>query len=374
MMTKQKIKKQNRTAPLIVVTTGGSGGHIFPAESIAGALRNAGAQIVFITDKRGRTFNSLPDISIYRLAAESVTGRSFLGKISAAFKLYWGSLQALFLLKKLKPALVIGVGGYASLPAVLAAHLWHIPVVLHEQNAVLGRANRVLAHNTRMIATSFNPTMRIPEGIPTTFVGLPAREQVLSYQNSPYPDSTDEFRLLIFGGSQGARFFSHKLPAALLKLPLELRQKISLVQQVRPEDMEVIQKLYQNAGFRSLTIKSFFNDMPELMAKCHLIIGRGGASTITEASIIGRPAIIIPLPTAADDHQTENARIFCDSGAGWLIAEHSFNEDDFSDRLGYLMTHPDILKEAGKQAYQNAKTDAAEHMASLVFDLIKGSR
>lgn len=361
-------------APLVVVTTGGSGGHIFPAEAICTALLDSGYRVVFITDKRGQTFHSLPGVKTYKLCSEAIARRSFFHKMIAAFKLFCGAAQALFLLQKLKPAVVVGVGGYASFPAVLSAHLWGIPVVLHEQNAVLGRANRILAKNTRLIATSFSPTKRIPEGMVQERVGMPARPQILTKENTPYPTDTTEFRVLIFGGSQGASFFSKRFPEVLLKLPEELQRRLVITQQARLEDKEMLEKTYAGKVFKRVTISSFFDNMPDLLSKAHLVICRGGASTITELEVVGRPAMIVPLPTAADNHQEENAKQFCDDGAGWLITEQSFDADKVAVRLQELMTTPDILQEAAKQAYGRAKPQAAKQVASYVSDIINKSK
>ena len=219
-------EKQNQPKLLVVVTTGGSGGHIFPAESICNALIQKGYEVAFVTDKRGQAFASLPGVKTYKLMSEAVARRTFFNKVVAIAKLFLGAAQALILLQKLKPKVVIGVGGYASFPAVLAAHLWRIPVILHEQNAVLGRANRILAKGSQLIATSFMPTKRVPSNLPQIRVGMPARPNILKKENTPYPHYEDEFHLLVFGGSQGASFFSRVFPEVLIQLPVELKKKI----------------------------------------------------------------------------------------------------------------------------------------------------
>ena len=383
---KQSYKKSKRTPqsvgaktahkkPLIVVTTGGSGGHIFPAESIAGALLEEGYSVVFITDKRGNAFHSLPGVKTYRLMAEPVARRSLFHKATAFIKLFLGCVQAMMLLQKLKPAMVIGVGGYASFPTVMAAQVGRIPVILHEQNAVLGRANRILAKGAKLVATSFEPTLLVPEEIKQVRVGMPARPQILAVSHAPYPKDEDEFRLLIFGGSQGAMFFSRKFPSVLEKLPESLQKKLVITQQARPEDKEDLLKFYADKPFKKVTVDSFFNNMPELLKESHLIISRGGASTITELEIIGRPAIIVPLPTAADNHQMENARQFCDSGAGWLVNEKSFDADQVAQRLAELMQQPSVLAQAAACAYRRARPTAAKDVVRLADELIgKGSK
>ncbi len=363
--------RQHQNAPLVVVTTGGSGGHIFPAEAICSALIQKGYRVAFITDKRGKAFTSLPGVQTYKLVSEAVARRTIFHKAIALAKLFFGAAQALILLQKLKPAAVIGVGGYASFPAVLAAHLWSIPVVLHEQNAVLGRANRILAKGSRLIATSFSPTKRVPSNLEQFRVGMPARDKILKKENSPYPPHEDTFHLLVFGGSQGASFFSRVFPEVLLQLPEELKKKLVLTQQARPEDLEYVRAIYKGQPFVKVTVESFFDNMPELLADSNLVVSRGGASTITELEVVARPAIIVPLPTAADDHQTENAAQFCDSGAGWLIPEKSFNSSRVAERLAELMSHPKELVIASEQAYNRAMPKAAEMVVDKVSKIIQ---
>lgn len=378
MGSKRKIhqmkKKENHQTPLVVVTTGGSGGHIFPAEAICAALCEQGYRVAFVTDKRGQAFRSLAQVPTYRLLCEAVARRTLFHKAVALFKLFCGAAQALILLQKLKPSVVIGVGGYASFPSVMAAHLWGIPVILHEQNAVLGRANRILAKNTRVIATSFEPTKRVPEEIMQVRVGMPARPQILAQEHAPYPENDKEFHLLIFGGSQGASFFSRKFPPVLLQLPDEIKKKLVITQQARPEDKEALERLYAAQPFKKVIVSSFFDNMPQLLAESHLVIARGGASTITELEVIGRPAIIVPLPTAADNHQQENATGFCDSGAGWMILESFFNVEKVTKQLQDLIVAKDVLKQAAEQAYARAKPNAAQQVAFIAQDIINSTK
>lgn len=356
----------------IVLTTGGSGGHIFPAQSVATELIKKGYQVVFITDKRGNAFQNLPEVKTYHLVAESVTGRSIFGKALAFCKLFLGAGQAMRLLVKIKPALVIGFGGYASLPAVMSAQMLKIPTILHEQNAILGRANRVAAWRVQMIATSFPNVGRVPKNIQTVHVGQPVRPPILEKQNTPFPQSED-FNLLIFGGSQGAHFFSTHLPQVLMKLPPAYRAKICLTQQARPEDEESVRKAYENAGFKSLTIASFFKNMPDLFAQANLVIGRGGAGTLTEVMVVGRPVIVIPLPTAADNHQVANAKQVEAVGAGWLVEQKDFNVDEMVAKLKFLMDHPEELKQTAEKAQKMAVLNAAERMAEIANNIAVGA-
>ena len=356
----------------IVLTTGGSGGHIFPAQSVATELIKKGYTVIFITDKRGHNFQNLPEVKTYHLTAESVTGRSWVGNIMALCKLLLGAYQSLKLLWKIKPCLVISFGGYASLPTALSAQILKIPLILHEQNAVLGRANRIVAHKARLIATSFPSVDRVPKNVPTIHVGQPVREAILAKSDAPFLQ-TDDFNLFIFGGSQGAHFFSEHLPAVLMQLPQKLRAKIILTQQVRPEDLEMVQKAYEQAHFKSITLQPFFQNMPELLANANLIIGRGGAGTLTEAMVVGRPTIIIPLPSAADNHQLANAKQLEKIGGAWIVEQKDFNVQDFSTQLQTYITTPDLLQKTAHNAHTIAILNAAEKMAQIADDLSKGT-
>lgn len=355
----------------IVLTTGGSGGHIFPAQSVAGELIKKGYQVVFITDKRGNAFQNLPEVQTYHLVAESVTGRSIFGKMIAFGKLLLGAVQAMRLLAKINPVLVIGFGGYASLPAVMSAQMLKIPTILHEQNAILGRANRVGAWRVKMIATSFPKVDRVPKDIPTIHVGQPVRAPILEKQNMPLPEGND-FGLLIFGGSQGAHFFSTNLPEVLMKLPEDYRARINLTQQVRPEDDEIVRQAYENIGFKSLTLAPFFKNMPELLSQTNLVIGRGGAGTLTEVMVVGRPVIVIPLPSAADNHQVANAKQIEAAGGGWVIEQKDFNTEELAAKIKFLMDNPDVLKQTAEKAHALAILNAAERMAEIADNIIKG--
>lgn len=359
------------TQKTIVLTTGGSGGHIFPAQSVATELLKRGYKVIFITDKRGNAFQNLPEVQTYRLAAESVTGRSVFGKITALFKLWLGSVQAMKLLFQIKPDLVIGFGGYASIPTVLSAHMMRLPVILHEQNAILGRANRIAAKGTRLIATSFAHVQRIPNNIPSIHVGQPVRQPILDKANAPYPQN-DSFNLLIFGGSQGARFFSEHLPQVLMDLPTEYRHKIILTQQVRPEDEEGVKKAYEHAQFKQLTLAPFFKNMPDLFEQANLVIGRGGAGTLTEVMVVGRPALIIPLPSAADNHQAANAKELEQANAGWVLEQKDFDAKKLTQQIKEWMDNPTLLQEMGQKAHNIAIINAAERMADIVDDITKG--
>lgn len=363
---------------LVVLTTGGTGGHIFPAEAVASSLKKQDAcKMAFITDKRAqkRVKGTLASLPVYYICASSVTGKGLIGKINAAFKLMYGTMQAVRVLLKLRPQLVVGFGGYASVPTVLAAQFLHIPVALHEQNAVLGRANRLLARQTCLIATTFTPTKLIPQNARTIQAGTPVRPQIIEKVGTPYSTDTDEFRLFIMGGSQGARAFSDILPKALVGLSPELKAKLVLTQQVRAEDMDRVQEEYRNSGIKSINLSPFFDNVPEILSNAHLVISRAGSSSLAELSALGRPALLIPLPTAADDHQTANARIWTANGAGWLLVEKETTPEVITERLTSLMENPTVLRKAADCALNTRpKTNAEKVLSDAIIDILKDNK
>lgn len=358
---------------LIIITTGGSGGHVFPAEAFATAMKNKDYELAFVTDKRiqNKIQGTLATLPVYYVAAEAVTGKNTFKKIIAAFKLLWGTIQSVTLLVRLKPVLVVGFGGYASLPATLAAQFLNIPVMLHEQNAILGRANRLLARRTKLIATSFTPTTLIPEGIKTVQTGMPVRPAILEKIGTPYPSDTTEFRLLVIGGSQGAKIFAQVIPEALNLLSPDLKAKLVLNQQVRAENMEQVQEAYRNSGIKSINLSPFFTNVPDLLTEAHLVISRSGSSSLAEFSALGKPALLIPLPTSADDHQTANARVFTANGSGWLMIEKDFTPEKLAARLTELMENPAILKRASDCALKTSQKNAADALVDALEQVIK---
>lgn len=357
---------------IIVLTAGGTGGHIFPAEAVATCLAKRKYQLVFISDKRGNAISgTLGKVPIHFVSAEGIAGKGFVKKAIASCKLLWGTLQSMILLIKLKPALLIGFGGYASVPATLAAEILHIPVILHEQNALLGKANRLLAKKAQLIATSFDPTGMIPSGIVTKKIGMPVRSSILKKVGTPYIPHKKEFHLLIMGGSQGAKVFAKVIPEALNLLPKELKSQIVLHQQVRAENMEKVKELYKDSLFKSIELSPFFENIQELLSMAHLIISRSGSSSLAEFAALGRPSLLIPLPTSADNHQVENARVFTQKGAGWLIIEKDFTAEKLATRLTELMQNSYTLEHAAKCALLEGKKNAAKTFADTVEILIK---
>lgn len=358
----------------IVLAAGGTGGHFFPAEALARELLARGEAVALVTDKRGQAFgDSLPEVTVHRIRS-AAPGGNLLAKMNAAWQMGLGLLGANALMRHLKPAAVVGFGGYPSVPTVYAAAQGRVPVMLHEQNAVLGRANRMLAAAARRIAVAFPEVASVKEEHRSRLVrtGNPVRPAIAAQRDAAYavPAAGGPVRILVMGGSQGARVFSEVIPDALGRLPAELRARIHLAQQCRPEDLEAARAAYAGMGLRGLELESFFRDVPDRLAACHLAITRAGASTIAELTCIGRPAILVPYPHAMDDHQTANARQLAAAGAAWLMPQPDFTADALADRLTALLESPDALTAAAQAAHGWGMADAARRLADAVLDMI----
>ncbi|MGQ9365409.1 undecaprenyldiphospho-muramoylpentapeptide beta-N-acetylglucosaminyltransferase [Azospirillum sp. ST 5-10] len=357
----------------IVLAAGGTGGHMFPAEALARALLARGRSVTLVTDKRGQAFDTLPEVAVHRIHAAS-PGSGLIGKLKAGWLMGLGLLGAGALLRHLEPAAVVGFGGYPSVPTVYAAANARIPALLHEQNAVLGRANRMLVAGARRLAVAFPEMAGLRERDRAKLVhtGNPVRPAVAAKRAAPYatPTADGPLHLLVMGGSQGARVFSEVVPAALARLPAELRARIRLAQQCRPEDLEGVRAATAGLGLGGVTLESFFRDVPERLAGTHLAITRAGASTIAELTCVGRPALLVPYPFATDDHQTANARQVADAGAAWHLPQPAFTAQALADRLGSLLGDPDSLARAAAASHAWGRADAAERLADAVLSLV----
>ncbi|MDH5749975.1 MAG: undecaprenyldiphospho-muramoylpentapeptide beta-N-acetylglucosaminyltransferase, partial [Rhodospirillales bacterium] len=315
-------------SPLVVLAAGGTGGHVFPAEALAVELKSRGCRLVLITDLRGGSFGgSLDSIETHHIRAAGVVGKNVAALLKSAPELAIGTWQARSLLKKMQPDAVVGFGGYASVPTMLAAEYSGIKTAIHEQNAVLGRANRLLAAKAGKIATSFAKVKGLSEDLKDRQVvtGMPVRPRVVAMRDVPYPALDDRcpINILVLGGSQGASIFSEVLPEALSLIPPKLRARINITQQCRPENIEETRSSYRGSNVTA-ELSTFFDDVPERMAKAHLVISRSGASSVAEIAAIGRPAMLVPYPFSADDHQTANAYAVAEAGAGWLMPQPAF--------------------------------------------------
>ena len=354
-------------APLFLLAAGGTGGHIFPAEALARALLARGVRVALVTDPRGGRFSESIDVPVYRIRARG-TGGHLLSKLRAGMEMMIGTFQAQGLLRRLRPAMVIGFGGYPSVPTVYAAARLSIPILLHEQNAVLGRANRLLSGLAQTIALSFEQVSgRQPwpkEKLVLT--GNPVRPGILALRDAPYPDVHPDgpVSILVMGGSQGARIFSQVLPKAMQLLPEALRRRLRIAQQCRAEDLDAARTGYAAAAM-DVELASFFHDVPQRLAAAHLVICRSGASTVAEVTAAGRPAVFVPYPHALADEQTANAEAVAIAGGGWLIPQAALTPEALAVRLEALLTHPALLIQTAAAARQCGRPDAADRLADV---------
>ncbi len=359
--------------PLVLVCAGGTGGHLFPAESLAHALKARGVRVALATDARVDSITSeFPAEEVITIASATPSGRSPFKRASALVTLGRGFGTAARQVRRLNPAAVIGFGGYPTVPPVLAAQMLRVPTILHEQNAVMGRANAFLARGARVIATGFRDVRGVPDkaSAPRIHTGNPIRPAVLAVVDTPYPNVNGDnpLHLLVFGGSQGARVMSEVVPQALENLPDALRSRLRLVQQARPEDLTAVQNRYLAMGLAGIEAAPFFRDLPSRMARSHLVIARSGASTVSELAAIGRPAILVPLPGALDQDQAANAETLAAIGAALHIPQSAFTSDRLTAELVDWFARPGKLTEAAGAAKSAGILDAAERLASVVID------
>ncbi len=360
--------------PLVVLAAGGTGGHVFPAEALAAELSSRGYQLALVTDRRGGDLSGrLGELETHRVRAGGIAGKGVFARILSAIELMVGTVQAWFLLRRLKPAVVVGFGGYASVPTMLAAAYSGTKAAIHEQNAVLGRANRMLASRVETIATSFEKVSEIPENAKSNIIvtGMPVRPAVTTVRDRAYPaiSSEGDINLAVFGGSQGAHIFSVVVPDAMKRLDENLRRRIKITQQSRQEDIDLANSVYRTIGIEA-ELSTFFNDVPDRIADAHLVICRSGASSIAELTTIGRPAILVPYRHAVDDHQSRNAYAVDEVGGGWLIPEKAFTGVVLAERLAALFAIPRILENAATAAKSAGVPDAAARLADMVVGLM----
>lgn len=355
-----------------VLAAGGTGGHLFPAIALAGELVGRGRQVHLVTDSRTEALaGELPGVVIHSVRAGRIGGGP-VRTASALAGLAAGAVQARGLLRRLAPAAVVGFGGYPSLPPMLAAVSLGLPTLIHEQNAVMGRANRLLAPRVRRIATGFPETAGLPRAARAraSHTGNPVRAAILALAAAVYPAPGPEgpIELLVLGGSQGAHILAEIVPSALAMLPEGLRARLRVSQQARPEDLDAVVAAYAESGIPA-EIASFFADVPERLAGAHLAVCRAGASTVSELAAIGRPAVLIPYPHAADDHQTANARAFAAAGGGRVLRQAGLNADAFAAALAALLADPAALTQMARQAAGFSRRDAARELARLALAL-----
>jgi UDP-N-acetylglucosamine--N-acetylmuramyl-(pentapeptide) pyrophosphoryl-undecaprenol N-acetylglucosamine transferase len=352
-----------------VVAAGGTGGHMVPAHALAEELMRRGHRVALVTDDRGARIPGLFEgVQVHILPAGRLGGGP-MGWLRAIRKIFTARAMASRLYETFAPSAVIGFGGYPALPALMAAQRDRIPTLIHEQNAVLGRVNRILSRRVDAIATAYPNVQRLAasrEG-KAHLVGNPVRDEVLALRDQPYPELTDDgvFRLLVTGGSQGATILSQVVPEGLGLLPEHFRRRLQVTQQCRAEDIEEVRARYAALAIPA-DLATYIGDMPDKLAWTHLVIARAGASTIAELTVAGRPAILIPLPIATDDHQTYNAREMAKAGGARTIAQKNFTAVELAKQMQKLGLEPAALANAAARAWSVGRPQAASDLADLV--------
>jgi UDP-N-acetylglucosamine--N-acetylmuramyl-(pentapeptide) pyrophosphoryl-undecaprenol N-acetylglucosamine transferase len=352
-----------------VLAAGGTGGHMIPAHALAEELMRRGHRVALVTDDRGARIPGLFEgVQVHVLPAGRLSGGP-IGWARAMKNIFTGRAMARRLYETFRPSAVIGFGGYPALPALLAARADKIPTLIHEQNAVLGRVNRLMAKKVDAIATAYDKVQRLPDKAAgrVTLVGNPVRDEVLALRELPFPPLTEDgiFRLLVTGGSQGATVLSEVVPEGLALLPEHFRRRLQVTQQCRPEDIEQVRGRYAELAIPA-DLATYMADMPERLNWAHLVIARAGASTIAELTAAGRPAILVPLPSATDDHQTFNAREMAKAGGARMIAQTQFTPIELAKQMQKLALDPGALSNAAARARAVGRPNAAADLADLV--------
>lgn len=353
----------------VFLAAGGTGGHMVPAHALAAELKARGHGVALISDERGVQYPGLFDGVPTHVLPAGRLGGGLLSMVKASFSVLKGRRQAKALYKEFAPDVVVGFGGYPAFPALLAANGLNIPTVLHEQNAVLGRVNRMLAKNAAAIATSYAEVDRLKRKnrSKAVLVGNPVREAVVRLGEMPLPefDEVAPLRILVTGGSQGASVLSDIVPAGLGALQASLRHRLQVVQQCRPNEIEQVRARYADLNIPA-ELATYIEDMPAKLADCHIFIGRAGASTIAELTAAGRPAILIPLPIATDDHQTANAREMAKAGGARMIPQPQFTPETLAAQIEALAADPQALANAASRALSVGRPNATRDLADLV--------
>lgn len=360
---------------LILLSAGGTGGHMFPADALARDLLSRGYRVALATDTRGTKYaNFAAGVSVHVLSSGGLKP-GLISKIKSVLALGAGYVQGYRLIGRLKPEVVVGFGGYPSFPAVHAAQKRGVPTIIHEQNAVAGKANVMLAPKAERIALNFP---RI-EGLDdhdtarTVVTGNPVRPEIAALYNVPYPgiDRDSPMRIFVMGGSQGAAVFAQVLPEAFTSLPEMYRQRLDIAQQCHEADIPRVRGIYEAAGIKA-QLRPFFDDVPAQLERAHLVISRSGASTVAEVTTAGRPAIFVPYPHHADQQQKKNADAVAECGGAWVMTQDAFTPQTVAARIEMLLQSPEYLFRAAENSRSCGKPDAARRLGNLVTALASG--
>lgn len=357
-------------APLLLIAAGGTGGHMFPAQALAEEMLRRGWRVSLSTDARGARYaGGFPkDVAITEVPSATFARGGLLAKLGTPFLILKGILRALLSMRADRPDVVVGFGGYPTIPALSAAVLMGLPRMIHEQNGILGQVNRIFARRVDIFACGTWPTT-LPAGVSGQHTGNPVRAAVLERAGAAYvPPGHGRLNVLVIGGSQGARVLSDKVPAALALLPDALRAQLQVAHQARDEDMERATATYRAAGIQA-EVQPFFTDIARRLTEAQLVVSRSGASSVADISVIGRPSILIPFAAAAGDHQTANARGLVDAGAAVMIAESDLDSRALSDQIGAILGNPASAVKMAGAALSQGIADATLRLAALVEGL-----
>lgn len=362
-------------SPLLLMAAGGTGGHMFPAQALAETMLGRGWRVRLSTDARGaRYVGGFPhSVEIVEVASATFARGGAIARAAVPFRIGAGTLSALAAMRRDRPAVVVGFGGYPSIPALAAAQVMGLPRMIHEQNGVLGRVNRIFAPRVARVACGVWPT-DLPEGAAGVHVGNPVRAAVRKRANAPYiPPGDYPMSILVMGGSQGARILSDHVPPAIAGLPESLRANIRVSHQARDEDRERVTAHYGGHGIKA-EVQPFFNDVPKRMAEAQLVISRAGASSVADLTVIGRPSILIPYAAATGDHQTANARGLVEAGAAILIPESKLDPATLTEHVATILSRPDAAVQMAHAAAACGAPDATDRLAELVGELARTGR
>ena len=356
-------------APHLVIAAGGTGGHMFPAQSLAEVMLERGWRVTLSTDDRGARYaGGFPDsVAIRQVKSATFARGGVLAKLLVPFQIAGGIATAIMRFVTDRPTVVAGFGGYPSIPALSAAWVLRVPRMIHEQNGVLGRVNQLFARRVDQTACGTWPT-QLPDGVKAVHTGNPVRTQILDHAASPFQPPKDTTNILVIGGSQGARILSDIVPEAITRLPGTVTAGLTVTHQARPEDQARVAQTYANAGI-SAEVEPFFSDIAPRIVAAHLVVSRAGASSVADISVIGRPSILIPFAAATGDHQTVNARGLADADAAIIVPETALDPGSLSEHMVTVLTTPGTAERMAKNALAQGKPEAAKELAALIEQL-----